>query len=55
LLDFCISSNLQILNGKLFGDSVGRYTSYHYNSNNVVGYWLVSEQVLQKKIYFNVA
>ena len=54
LLELCISSNLQILNGKVFGDHIGRYTSYQYNGNSVVDYCIASETILSQVIYFNV-
>ena len=44
LLDMCISSQLRILNGRTFGDSTGKFTSYQYNGNSVIDYCLISEE-----------
>jgi hypothetical protein len=40
-LDLCISCNIQILNGRTIGDLSGKLTSFQYNENSVVDYWLV--------------
>ena len=55
LIDLCIESQLRILNGRSFGDSQGMYTSSNYNGNSVVDYMLVSENLLSRILYFNVA
>ena len=39
----CISSRLRILNGRTFGDSTGKFTSYQYNGSSVVDHCLISE------------
>ena len=43
LLELCIQANLNILNGNIFGDRFGKYTSFQYNGNSVVDYCIVSE------------
>ena len=35
LLEICIFSSLRILNGRAFGDFMGKFTSYQYNGNIV--------------------
>lgn len=42
LIDLCISSDLQILIGRTFGDYSGKFTSFQYNGNSVVHYCLIS-------------
>ena len=46
LLELCIEANLCILNGKTFGDTLGKYTSFQYNGNGVVDYCLVSDDII---------
>ena len=56
LLDFSTENQLRILNGRSFGDSQGHvHVSYKYNGNSVEDYMLVSENLLSKILYFNVA
>ena len=54
LIDLCIEANLNILNGRTFGDSFGKYTSFQYNGNSVVDYCIVSESLIKEVIYFHV-
>ena len=54
LLDLCIEANLNILNGKTFGDLFGKYTSFQYNGNSVADYCIVSEDLIEDVIYFHV-
>ena len=39
--DLCIQANMNILNGKTFGDKLGKYTSFQYNGNSIVDYCIV--------------
>ena len=55
LIDLFVESQLRILNGRSFGDSQGMYTSHNYNGNSVVDYMFVSENLLSRILYFNVA
>jgi hypothetical protein len=34
LIDFCISTDVQILNGRTFGDFSGKFTYFQYNGNS---------------------
>ena len=54
LLEICISSSLRILNGRPFGDSMGKFTSYQYYGNSVIDYCLISEEAMTKVLYFHV-
>ena len=54
LLELCIQANLNILNGKTFGDRFGKYTSFQYNGNSVVDYFIVSEGLIEHVLYFHV-
>ena len=55
LLDFCVESQMRILNGRSFGDMQGMYTSYNYNGNSVVDYMIASESLISQVLYFNVS
>ena len=50
----CISSKLRILNGRTFGDYMGKFSSYQYNGNSVIDYCIMSEGQLSNVIYFHV-
>ena len=53
LLDFCISTQLQIVNGRKQGDSLGKYTCYTSNGEaSTVDYCLTDENVFEKKKNF---
>ena len=54
LIDLCISSGLKIVNGRLLGDPVGRYTCHKYNGSSVVDYVLADNTVLSHLRYFIV-
>lgn len=54
LIDLCISSDLQILNGKIFGDYSGKFTFFQYNGNSVVDYCLISNSFARSVLYFYV-
>ena len=54
LLDMCISSRLILLNGRTFGDFMGKFTSYQLNGNSVIDYCLISEKKMQNILYFHV-
>ena len=54
VIDICIEANLNILNGKTFGDMFGKYTSFQYNRNSVADYCIISENVVNDVIYFHV-
>lgn len=54
LIDLFISSDLQILNGRTFGDYSGKFTSFQYNGNSVVDYCLISNSFARSVLYFNV-
>ncbi|VDH97552.1 Hypothetical predicted protein [Mytilus galloprovincialis] len=54
LNDLCIQLGLRILNGRIFGDSLGQHTSYQYGGNSVIDYFIVSEQLLEYISFFKV-
>lgn len=53
-IDLCISANLVILNGRTFGDLGGKPTCFQYNGNSVVDYCVVSDELFDKVLYFQV-
>ena len=54
LLDFCISSQIRLLNGRIFGDCYGKFTCYTPNGASVVDYVMASESLLENILYFHV-
>ena len=54
LLDFCVTHQLRILNGRTLGDLNGKYTCYTPNGASVVDYSIVSEGALDLVLYFKV-
>ena len=54
LIDFCISNQIRMLNGRVLGDLCGNYTCYTANGTSIVDYTLVSESILDQILYFNV-
>ena len=55
LLDFCIGNKLRILNGRLMGDSFGKFTCYTPNGFSTVDYVLASESILNLIPFFKVS
>ena len=49
LIDLCLASYLYILNGRTFGDIVGKYTCFLYYGNSVIDYCMASESLFRKK------
>ena len=54
LLELCVSSGLRILNGRMVGDTLGKFTCHKYNGSSTVDYTLATENVIQDIIYFCV-
>ena len=54
LLELCIQANLSLLNGKIFDDRFGKYTSLQYNDNGVVEYCIASEGLIEYVLFFHV-
>lgn len=54
LINLCISSDLQILNGRAFDNYSGKETSFQYNRKNVVDYCFISNSFAWSVLYFNV-
>ncbi|CAG2201919.1 unnamed protein product [Mytilus edulis] len=55
LLDLCIASKLRILNGRMWGDSYGKYTCMKAVGSSVVDYVIVSEDLIADTLFFHVA
>ncbi|VDI59536.1 Hypothetical predicted protein [Mytilus galloprovincialis] len=55
VLDFCISKQIRILNGRVLGDTFGNFTCYTPNGASVVDYVAVSEEILENVLYFKVS
>lgn len=54
-LDLCIGSSLRIVNGRSFGDSMGKFTCFTSRGSSVVDYTIVSQDLLQQLLYFHVS
>ena len=54
LNDICIQTGLRILNGRCTGDLTGNLTCHNYRGSSTVDYGLVSENILNKVIFFRV-
>ncbi|CAG2245367.1 unnamed protein product [Mytilus edulis] len=55
LLDLCIASKLRILNGRMWGDSYGKYTCMKAVGSSVVDYVIVLEDLIADTLFFHVA
>ena len=54
LLDLCIAAKLRILNGRTIGDAFGKYTCHKTNGSSVNDYAIVSEDIVNNILYFQV-
>jgi exonuclease III len=54
LLELCKTSGLKIANGRVLGDSGGRFTCHKYNGSSVVDYILAEHTTLSKFLYLTV-
>ena len=52
--ELCISSRMRILNGRILGDSFGKFTCQKPTGASVVDYMIASEELLKNIIYFHV-
>ena len=52
--ELCISSRMRILNGRILGDSFGKFTCQKPTGASVVDYMFASEELLKDIIYFHV-
>ena len=54
LLDLCRTTGLKIANGRVLGDSTGKFTCYKYNGSSTVDYVVTDLTTLSKLMYFKV-
>ena len=54
LIDLCISASLKIVNGRMLGDSTGKYTCHKYNGSSVVDYVIADHTTFAQIRYFRV-
>ena len=54
LLDLCIKSRLRILNGRILGDTQGKFTAYCSLGSSVIDYMLSSEEIMSSFLYMKV-
>ena len=45
LLNLCVQCGLRLLNGRMFGDSLGQYTSHQPAGSSVIDYFIASESI----------
>ena len=55
VIDLCISNQLRILNGRVFGDIFGSFTCFTPNGSSTVDYVIASEEILNDILYFRVS
>ncbi len=54
LVDMFISSRLKIANGRVIGDTSGRYTCHKYNGSSLVDYVLADDAMISQMCYLRV-
>ena len=54
LVNLCISNKLSILNGRVKGDLLGKFTCYKPNRASIVNYAILSNALIKHVIYFSV-
>ncbi len=54
LVDMSISSRLNIANGRVIGDTSGRYTCHQYNGSSLVDYVLADDAMISQMRYLHV-
>ena len=52
--ELCISTRTRILNGRMLGDSFGKFTCQKSTGTSVVDYMIASEELMKDIIYFHV-
>ena len=55
LLDICISQQLRFLNGRVLGDLMGKFTCHTTNGSSTVDYVVVSDEILDQILYFQIS
>ena len=54
LLDLCITSRLRIMNGRILGDTQGKFTAHCSLESSVIGYMISSEELIDRFLYIKV-
>ena len=54
VIELCISSRMRILNGRILGGSLGKFTCQKSTGASIADYMLASEELLKDVIYFHV-
>ena len=54
LLNMCINCNINIVNGRTYGDMPGQHTCFQYNGSSVTDYTMVSSDLSKNILYFHV-
>jgi len=54
LLELCIQSRLRLLNGRSFGDTMGRFTAHCSLDSSVIDYFIASEDIQNKFVSFYI-
>ena len=55
LLEFCVTTKMRILNGRVIDDLFGKYTCHKPTGSSVVDYIILSEELLTSVLYFKVS
>lgn len=54
LIELCMSAQLRILNGRTFGDSLGKFTCHKWNGSSVVDYIITSHSIVNTIPFMHV-
>lgn len=54
LLEMCVANKLRIVNGRIFGDSMCKFTCNNCVGSSVLDYFIVSEMLLEDILYAGI-
>jgi hypothetical protein len=54
LLQLCANTDMSIINGRVEGDTPGKFTCHKTNGSSVVDYGLISSSIMDQVVYFQV-
>ena len=54
LFDLCIKSRLRILNGRILGDTYGKFTAHCSLGSSTIDYMICSEEIMNRFLYMKI-
>ena len=54
LIELCVSSGLKVVNGRIFGDPLGKFTCHKHNGSSLIDYVLADASTLSQIRYLTV-